>query len=62
MSLGGYDDLRFQTELNFTYTLKKPPDGVFGSLQESGEWNGLIKVVIEKQADAGMHGIRVICN
>ena len=33
-------------DLKFTYDLYLVPDGNFGSLQDNGEWNGMIQQVL----------------
>ena len=33
--------------LGFNYTFNLQEDGVYGSLGESGEWNGMIKELLE---------------
>ena len=47
----------FQSVLNFTFTLKKPPDGNWGALQSDGTWNGMVKLLQDQKADIG----RVFC-
>ena len=40
--------------MNFTYRLKKPSDGRFGSMNENGTWtNGLIGALNKKECDMG---------
>ena len=36
---------------NFTYTLAQPRDGKWGTKEESGEWSGIIKDLIDEVAD-----------
>ena len=31
--------------LNFTYILKEPKDGAFGTLQDDGTWNGMVRLL-----------------
>ena len=38
------------SKLNFTYTVYQPPDGKYG-IKEDGEWNGMIRELINKKAD-----------
>lgn len=33
---------------NFTYNLIEAPDRKFGSVDENGEWNGLVRMVMDK--------------
>ena len=42
-----------QDILNFTYVLKKPPDGQYGSLRTDGTWTGMIRELQEQRADIG---------
>ena len=42
-----------QTILNFTYTLRQPPDGAWGSLRSNGSWNGMIGELNTQKADIG---------
>ena len=37
--------------MNFTYTWKLPPDNSWGGLQKDGSWNGMIKLLIDEDAD-----------
>ena len=49
-----YDsDDYFQEILNFTYTLRKPPDGNWGSIKSDGSWSGMVNELIQKRADMG---------
>ena len=43
----------FQRYLNFTYVLKKPKDGGYGSLNQKGEWTGMVGAVRSGQFDMG---------
>ena len=36
---------------NFSYKFFKPRDGNWGAINEAGEWNGLIKDLIDDEAD-----------
>ena len=40
--------------MNFTYKLKRPSDGQWGSLKDKGQWTGMIKELLLKEADIGM--------
>ncbi|XP_045102570.1 probable glutamate receptor [Portunus trituberculatus] len=42
------------TQLNFTYTIKRPPDGSWGVLLEDGSWTGMVGMVNRKEADMGL--------
>ena len=37
--------------MNFTYTVKKPTDYSWGSLHSNGSWNGMIKMLLDKEVD-----------
>ena len=39
--------------MNFTYTVKKPPDGSYGAIKSDGSWSGLVGELIKKKADIG---------
>ena len=39
--------------LNFTFELKRSPDGNWGSIQPDGTWNGMIRELQTKRADIG---------
>ena len=43
-----------QSILNFTYTIMKPADGAWGSLQTDGSWNGMIGELHTQKADLGI--------
>ena len=40
--------------LNFTYTLTKPQDGNFGRLRKDGTWNGMIRLLQNRDVDIGL--------
>ena len=40
--------------MNFTYKLRRPLDGQWGSLKDNGQWTGMIKELLLKEADIGM--------
>ena len=55
-SLGGmFGEVFFalQEVLNFTFSLKKPPDGQYGSKKPDGSWTGMINLLQTDQADIG---------
>ena len=37
--------------MNFTYTVIKPPDGLYGSIQPDGTWNGMVKLLANQDID-----------
>ena len=39
--------------MNFTYTLKKPIDGGYGSINDKGEWTGMVGAVKSGEFDVG---------
>ena len=44
-----------QKELNFTYTLKLPPDGAYGSMSSNGSWNGMVHHLMKGDFDIGLY-------
>ncbi|CAJ0597642.1 unnamed protein product [Cylicocyclus nassatus] len=41
-------------ELNFTYTIYEVEDGLFGAIDQSGNWNGLIAALVSGSADIAL--------
>ena len=41
--------------MNFTYVLKKPPDGQWGSRKPDGTWSGMIGELLMEHADIGIN-------
>ena len=39
--------------MNFTFELKRSPDGNWGSIQPDGTWNGMIRELQSNRADIG---------
>ena len=39
--------------MNFTYVLRKPPDGNWGLQNADGSWNGIVGQLIDDQIDIG---------
>ena len=37
--------------MNFTYTLIKPPDGQWGSIQPDGTWSGMVNLLANQDID-----------
>ena len=38
--------------MNFSYSIVMPEDGLFGKINPvSGEWNGMMRMIIEKRCD-----------
>jgi hypothetical protein len=37
--------------MNFTYTLIKPPDGQWGSIQADGTWSGMVNLLANQEID-----------
>ncbi|XP_074095808.1 ionotropic receptor 25a [Cotesia typhae] len=46
--------------MNFEYELYESPDGNFGAINEQGEWNGMIKELIDKHADIALGTLSVM--
>ena len=38
--------------MNFTYEIILPSDGSFGTVDENGDWNGMVKMAIDHEIDA----------
>lgn len=47
-------------KVGFDYTIKEVEDGKFGNLNEKGEWNGIVRKLIDKQADIGLGSMSVM--
>ncbi|KAI6212829.1 Protein CBR-GLR-7 [Aphelenchoides besseyi] len=47
-------------ELNFTYELYLVPDGKFGSMEQTGNWNGMIGQLVSGEADIALGPISQI--
>jgi hypothetical protein len=45
--------------MNFTYTLMKPSDGKWGSIQPDGTWNGIIGELANQEIDIGPAPLKV---
>ena len=41
--------------MNFTFTLKPPPDNSWGGKLENGSWNGMINLLQNEMVDFGTH-------
>ncbi|XP_068617329.1 ionotropic receptor 25a isoform X1 [Battus philenor] len=46
--------------VKFDYEIILAPDGHFGTMDENGNWNGIIKELIEKRADIGLTSLSVM--
>ncbi|KAM7352126.1 LOW QUALITY PROTEIN: ionotropic receptor 25a-like [Cochliomyia hominivorax] len=46
--------------VQFNYTVQEVEDGKFGNMNEKGEWNGVIRKLIDKEADIGLGSISVM--
>lgn len=46
--------------LNFDYEIKEVEDQRFGNMDEKGEWNGVVRKLIDKQADIGLGSMSVM--
>ncbi|GBP52444.1 Ionotropic receptor 25a [Eumeta japonica] len=46
--------------VKFDYEISLAPDGNFGNMDENGNWNGIIKELIEKRADIGLSSLSVM--
>ncbi|XKL64087.1 hypothetical protein PGB90_004173 [Kerria lacca] len=46
--------------VGFEYEIYVAPDNKFGNMDENGQWNGMIKELIEKRADIGLGSLSVM--
>ncbi|CAK1555436.1 unnamed protein product [Leptosia nina] len=46
--------------VKFDYEISLVPDGSYGKMDENGNWNGIIKELIEKRADIGLSSLSVM--
>ncbi|XP_050303158.1 ionotropic receptor 25a isoform X2 [Anthonomus grandis grandis] len=46
--------------LHFDYEIEAVADGMFGNMDEQGNWNGIIKDLIDKKADIGLGSLSVM--
>ena len=55
-TVGAFADLidLYARTMNFTFTLKPPPDNAWGGKQPDGSWNGMMKLVVDQKVDIGM--------
>ena len=60
---GMYADvfLELQNMLNFTFVLKKSPDGQWGTLRSDGTWTGMIRELQDQRVDIGNLGNQKAC-
>ena len=46
--------------VGFDYEIKEVEDKKFGNMDEKGEWNGIVRKLIDKQADVGLGSMSVM--
>lgn len=46
--------------VKFDYTIVEVEDGKFGNMNENGEWNGIVRKLVDKQADIGLGSMSVM--
>lgn len=46
--------------VGFDYDIKEVDDKKFGNMNEKGEWNGVVRKLIDKQADIGLGSMSVM--
>lgn len=46
--------------VKFDYEIREVEDAKFGSMNEKGEWNGIVRKLIDKQADIGLGSMSVM--
>jgi hypothetical protein len=39
--------------MNFTYTVRRAPNNIWGSLQSDKSWNGMVGLLADKKVDIG---------
>jgi glutamate receptor, ionotropic, invertebrate len=44
----------------FDYEIREVEDKKFGNMDEKGEWNGVVRKLIDKQADVGLGSMSVM--
>uniref|UniRef100_A0A1I8PVZ8 Ionotropic glutamate receptor C-terminal domain-containing protein n=2 Tax=Stomoxys calcitrans TaxID=35570 RepID=A0A1I8PVZ8_STOCA len=44
---------------NFAYTIEEVSDGKFGHMNEKGEWNGIVKELLDNKSDIGLASLTV---
>ncbi|EGT30383.1 CBN-GLR-7 protein [Caenorhabditis brenneri] len=49
-----------QVEVNFTYTIYEVEDGSFGTMDDNGNWNGLIGALVSGSADIALAPLSVM--
>ncbi|XP_047486802.1 LOW QUALITY PROTEIN: ionotropic receptor 93a-like [Penaeus chinensis] len=60
----GYSGLMFEvlnelaSKLNFTYVVRPPSDGKWGA-KENGQWNGMVKMIMDKEVIMGVASFSV---
>ena len=52
-----------QSNLNFSTTVVRPPDGSWGVIdEETGEWGGMVGMVLRNETDFGLGKFQGTCN
>ncbi|GAU96059.1 hypothetical protein RvY_07557-2 [Ramazzottius varieornatus] len=51
---------KIANELQIQYELYEVPDQQFGAMDDNGEWNGLIRELVDKKADIGLAPLSVM--
>lgn len=46
--------------VKFDYVIQEVEDKKFGNMDEKGEWNGIVRKLIDKQADIGLGSMSVM--
>ncbi|EDV57772.2 ionotropic receptor 25a [Drosophila erecta] len=46
--------------VHFDYTIQEVEDGKFGNMDDNGQWNGIVKKLMDKQADIGLGSMSVM--
>lgn len=46
--------------LNFDYEIRLAADKTFGNMNDNGDWNGVVRELIDKKADIGLGSMSVM--
>jgi len=46
--------------VRFDYDIKEVEDGRFGEMNDNGDWNGVVRKLVDKQADIGLGSMSVM--
>lgn len=52
--------IKLADQLTFEYSIKEVEDGSFGHIFENNTWNGVVRKLIDKEADIGLGSMSII--